>query len=351
MEKQNLLLFNISTDSKNTSLGFAISWINNFSGFYDKVDIVTLHKGDVSNLNKNVNVHSEEFNNSNRIIRFIKIRRIIKDLINKNSYEFCLSHMSSALVLVAFTIPKFRSTQTIFWYTHRGPESLSKKIILTLATNLSNKIITASQNSFPIKTNKVTPIGHAIDYDSFYKKQISTKSKDFIIISRISRSKNIELSIQGFLNSCYGKTNELRIIGGTITDDDILYQSFLKDKYKNYSNIKFLGVIPHAELSERIKDVGFHINNTTKGFYDKSVLETMASGIINFYNNSDYDRNVHPKYIEHLKFNSTESDLSKKINLVSNFGNDELLDLIKFSQKRVSEESLSNLHERILKVI
>jgi hypothetical protein len=77
----------------------------------------------------------------------------------------------------------------------------------------------------------------------------------------------------------------------------------------------------------------------------------MASGIINFYNNSDYDRNVHPKYIEHLKFNSTESDLSKKINLVSNFGNDELLDLIKFSQKRVSEESLSNLHERILKVI
>jgi hypothetical protein len=28
-----------------------------------------------------------------------------------------------------------------------------------------------------------------------------------------------------------------------------------------------------------------------------------------------------------------------------------LLDLIKFSQKRVSEESLSNLHERILKVI
>ena len=35
----------------------------------------------------------------------------------------------------------------------------------------------------------------------------------------------------------------------------------------------------------------------------------------------------------------------------SNFDDDELLDLIKFSQKRVSEESLSNLHERILKVI
>ena len=110
-------------------------------------------------------------------------------------------------------------------------------------------------------------------------------------------------------------------------------------------------MIPHAELSERIKDVGFHINNTSEGFYDKSVLETMASGIINFYTNSDYDRNVHPKYIKHLKFNSTESDLSEKINLISNFDDDELLDLIKFSQKRVSEESLSNLHERILKVI
>ena len=351
MEKQNLLLFNISTDSKNTSLGFAITWINNFSGFYEKIDIVTLHKGDITNLNKNINVHSEELNNSNRIIKFIKLRRIIKDLIHENSYKFCLSHMSSALVLVAFTIPKFRSTQTLFWYTHRGPETLFKKIILNLATKVSNRIITASQNSYPIKSDKVAPIGHAIDYDSFYKKEVSTKSKNFIIISRISRSKNIELSIQGFLKSCYGKSNELRVIGGTITEDDILYQSYLKDKFKNYSNIKFLGTIPHSELNEHIKDVGFHINNTSEGFYDKSVLETMASGIINFYTNSDYDRNVHPKYIELLKFNPTESNLSQKINLISNFGDDELLDLIKFSQKRVSEESLSNLHERILKVI
>ena len=125
---------------------------------------MTLHKGDVTNLNKNINVHCEEFNNSNRIIRFIKIRRIIKDLINENSYKFCLSHMSSALVLVAITIPKFRSTQTLFWYTHKGPESFLKKIILNVATKVSNKIITASRNSFPIKSDKVTPIGHAIDY-------------------------------------------------------------------------------------------------------------------------------------------------------------------------------------------
>ena len=45
MKKNKILVFNISTDSDNTSLGFAIDWLNELSEYYDEVDVVTLNKG------------------------------------------------------------------------------------------------------------------------------------------------------------------------------------------------------------------------------------------------------------------------------------------------------------------
>ena len=63
MTKQKILIFNISTDSNNTSLGFAINWINKFSEYYDEIDVVTLNKGDTRLLNENVNIFSYESEN------------------------------------------------------------------------------------------------------------------------------------------------------------------------------------------------------------------------------------------------------------------------------------------------
>ncbi len=106
-----------------------------------------------------------------------------------------------------------------------------------------------------------------------------------------------------------------------------------------------------SNLSTYIDKTGFHINNTPKGFYDKSVLETLSGGIINFYMNSEYDKNIHPEYLNILKFDGTKDDLTKSINLISKLEKDLLLEIIQFSQEKVKDESLKTLHHRILKVI
>ena len=41
---KKILILNIATDSKDTSLGFAISWLNEFSNNYQEVDVITLKK-------------------------------------------------------------------------------------------------------------------------------------------------------------------------------------------------------------------------------------------------------------------------------------------------------------------
>jgi len=259
--------------------------------------------------------------------------------------------MTTSLTLVSSTIFKFNNLQSILWYTHKGPTTFIKKIVLYLGALFSDRIITASENSFPLRFKKVTSIGHAINYEDFYRSRSNLESKDFLILSRISRSKNIDESIQGFLNSVYGESQNITIVGGPLTKQDVEYESYLKDKYSVYSNIRFAGSIPHLNLSKYIDKTRFHINNTPMGFYDKSVLETLSGGIINFYMNSEYDKNIHPEYINILKFDGTKDDLTKSINLISKLEKDLLLKIIQFSQEKVKDESLKTLHQRILKVI
>ena len=349
MKKEKILIFNISTDSNNTSLGFAVNWINQLSEYYIEIDVVTLNKGATHMLNDNINVYSHD--SINKITKFIEIRKTIKNLLNNNEYKFCLSHMTTSLTLVSSTIFKFNNLQSILWYTHKGPTTFIKKIVLYLGALFSDRIITASENSFPLRFKKVTSIGHAINYEDFYRSRINTESKDFLILSRISRSKNIDESIQGFLNSVYGESQSITIVGGPLTKQDVEYENYLKNKYSVYSNIRFAGSIPHPNLSKYIDKTRFHINNTPKGFYDKSVLETLSSGIINFYMNSEYDKNIHPEYLNILKFDGTKDDLTKSINLISKLEKDLLLEIIQFSQEKVKDESLKTLHHRILKVI
>ena len=350
MNKRKLLILNISTDSKDTSLGFAISWLNEFSKNYLEVDVITLNKGDTSALNENINIY-EINKNKSKLFAVSNFYKTINLLTKKNNYEYCFSHMSAIMMLASYPVLLMRKLKSIFWYTHAGPKNLFNKLILFKASLLASKIITASENSFPLKSKKVTPIGHAIDYKTFYKKIDSFSKKDFAIVSRISKSKNIEESIEGFLNSSASESGSILIIGGPLTNEDEDYYEYLLNIYKEHKNVSFIGPVPHSELVNYLKNVSFHINNTDKGFYDKSVLETSVNGIINFYKNIDYDKIIPSKYQENLKFDGSPSDLSNKISSIFSLDQNEFLEIIEHSQEEIKNESLDTLLKRITRVI
>ena len=352
---KKVLILNISTDSKNTSLGFAISWLNAFAKKFDEVHVVSLSKGSVDELEKNVVISSVDSEHG-KISKVINLFKLINKLTKSNDYDFCLSHMSSLMVIISSPILKMRKIKSIFWYTHKGPDDLFKKIFLLKASIYSNKIFTASKNSFPYKRffnnkSKLHVIGHAIKFDEFFRKITSFRGKDFVIISRISKSKKIDESISGFLNSEKGSSNKLSVIGGPLSTEDEIYYEKLKLKYASYSNITFLGSIPHENLINEISDFSFHINNTEEGFYDKSVLETMTHGLINFYSNSDYDELLPEEYRDKFKFDGTPEKLSKKITDIGNLKLDEINKIINFSQSKLENQSVNNLVERILTII
>ena len=352
---KRVLVLNISTDSKNTSLGFAISWLNAFAKKFDEVHVVSLSKGSDGELDKNVIVSSVD-NELGRISKVIYLFKLINKLTKSNNYEFCLSHMSSLMIIISSPILKIRKIKSIFWYTHKGPNDYLKKLFLLKASIYSNKIITASKNSFPYKKffnnkNKLHVIGHAIKFDEFYRKVNSFDGKNFVIISRISKSKKIDESISGFLSSQKGSSHKLSVIGGPLSSEDKIYFEKIKLKYASHENISFLGSMPHKNLINEISDFSFHINNTEKGFYDKSVLETMSYGLINFYSNSDYDELLPEEYKDKFKFDGTPESLSNKISDIGNLKKDEIIKIINFSQSKLEKQSVNNLVERVLTII
>ena len=352
---KKVLVLNISTDSENTSLGFAISWLNAFAKKFDEVHVVSLSKGSNDELEKNVVVSSID-NELGGISKIINLFKLINKLTKTNKYEFCLSHMSSLMVIISSPILKIRKIKSIFWYTHKGPNDYLKKLFLVKASIYSNKIITASKNSFPYKRffnnkSKLHVIGHAIKFNEFFRKVNNFDGKNFVIISRISKSKKIDESISGFLSSQKGSSHKLSVIGGPLSSEDEIYFEKLKLKYASYENISFLGSMPHKNLINEISDFSFHINNTEEGFYDKSVLETMSHGLINFYSNSDYDELLPEEYQDKFKFDGTPEGLSNKISDIGNLKKDEIIKIINFSQSKLKKQSVSNLVERVLTII
>ncbi len=351
MNNKKLLFLNLAVDDKDVSLGFANTWIEQFSLKFEKIDIITLNKStDSVGKNNNVNIYGlVKSDKSSKLGKLLKIRKIIKDLTSTNKYDLCFSHMSPLLLLIT----KIFCTNTIpsvLWYTHPKPKELSKRTVLILALLFSNKVVTASKSSFPYNSGKVNVIGHAIDYELFLNKREKVINKEFVIISRISKSKNLEVAIDGFLNSKF-KNNNIAVVGDAVTNEDENYKNKLTKKYSNNKNVTFLGKITHKELPNLISNYSYHINATPKGFYDKSVLEAISAGLFSFYSNEDYNKHFKKESNIYTKFELNKNSLSEVLDLVYEKEEKSILRIIKSSQLSVSKESIQSIYDRVIDVV
>ena len=258
--------------------------------------------------------------------------------------------MSPLLIVLTRIYSKNKNIPRVLWYTHPKPKELSKRVILQLGLFFSNKVVTASNFSFPYKSKKVNTIGHAIDYELFQSKRNSLLNKDFIILSRVSQSKNIELALDSFLNSKF-KNNTITIVGDSVTSQDKEYKKFLKNRYKNNDNVIFKGKVPHNSLPTVLSNYSFHINTTALGFYDKSVLETLSAGLFNFYSNTDYNKLFSEDMITFTNFKLNKSSLTDNLNAVYDLKEETLLEIVKLGQKNASDESIETIFDRVITTI
>ena len=345
-----LLILNLGVDSENTSLAFTQKWINDISINYDAVDVLTMKVGSTYQLNKNVNLYfiNDQNTNYTKIYQLRKLNKLTRKLIKNNNYTHCFAHMAPMQHLVAKFYLIQKNIKTTLWFTHSGPKFGIKWLILWFSSSLANNIVTASKHSFPFRFKKVKSIGHGINFDNFFIERKTFQLKNISILSRVSKSKNIENTIDNIIKCKNFENINIDVIGGTLNIDDESYLNELLIKYKNFKNINFLGKQPHAKLPELLKKYDVNINNAQKGFFDKAVLETCAAGIINFYRSEDFDFLYSENLQNILKFD--KNNLFEKIDDLDSFNKDEILRNIETAQKQSKNHSTNNIVKNLIDI-
>ena len=178
-----LLILNLGVDSENTSLAFTQKWINEISLNFDSVDVLTMKVGKNYQLNKNVNLHfiNDQNTNHTKIYQLKKLTKVTRKLIENNNYTHCFAHMAPMQHLIAKFYLVRKNIKSTLWFTHSGPAFGIKWLILWFSSMLANNIVTASKNSYPFKFKKVKCIGHGINYEIFFEERTTLKNNMFPI--------------------------------------------------------------------------------------------------------------------------------------------------------------------------
>jgi glycosyltransferase involved in cell wall biosynthesis len=73
-----------------------------------------------------------------------------------------IAHMSTLFLLAAAPLAKPLRIPLVLWYTHWAAHPT-----LPLADRLASAVVSVDRASYPLKSDKLVPVGHAIDVDAF----------------------------------------------------------------------------------------------------------------------------------------------------------------------------------------
>lgn len=293
--KKSILIITQKVDKNDPVLGFFHTWILEFSKKLEKVNVICLEKGEY-NLPENVKVFSlgkeEGVNRLKYLYRFYKY--IWQE---RNNYDSVFVHMNPEYVLLGGLFWRFLGKRIYLWYTHKAVN-----LKLKIATFFVHTILSASKESFRLKTDKLKIVGHGIDLNVFYPADIFPQEVHIISVGRISPTKNYE----PFLEAIYLLAQETKkpfkvsIVGGPVSISDGIYLKKLHNycKSKKIEHIiSFVGPISYREVSNFYRKGTIFVNLSNTGSLDKAVLEAMACGLSVVTSNEAFQNLIDSKYI------------------------------------------------------
>ncbi len=305
-----IIILNLSTDEKNTVLGFTTKWIEKLSKNFSKIFVLTMQEGEY-HFNNKVTVF-EIKKGKFRIFTFYWL--LIKILL-QNKITGCFAHMTPLQHNLAFPLFFIFKVKTLLWYEH-GKITNTLKI----ANLLCNRSVSASVRNF--KSNKKHFVtGHGIDTELFYPISKFENKKLFKIkyVGRISKIKRIDilLKLMKELASIKEINFSLKIIGDVIDQNSNNYYLSLKD-YINSQNLKnkitFQKGLHRNELNEEYNQADLVISTSETNSLDKVLLEAMACETLILTSNPSFSNVLQNKKVTNCYCKSNKiSDLKNAI--------------------------------------
>ncbi len=357
-------------DADDALAGFTYNWVKKFGENVGELKVICLEKGNVEGLPANVEVFSlGKESGAGKLKKLWNFHKLAKQIVPQVDGVFC--HMNPIYTIVVAPYSKYYHKKIVSWYTHKAVTWE-----LRLVNLLADKIVTASEKSFRLKSKKVEAIGHGIDTDVFrpheeinkiplnppFPKGEKEESSPFgkggqggfyndkfriISVGRISPVKDYDTLIEAInilVNEKGIKDIEVEIAGDAPLESQKNYFQALKDRVRDYNLqgvVKFVGWISNKLIPDFYRSGDLFINLSGTGSVDKAVLEAMSCGLLVLTSNEAYGTILEAKYLVSA---AEPLQLAEKILTLKNSGGDRKL----LRQIVVENHNLNNLIGKVL---
>ena len=364
----NLLVFNLAVDADDPLLSFSSQWINRLAACYERIDVVTMRAGRLITA-ENVHVHSVgKEKGYSEFQRALEFYRILSTLRRERAYAACFAHMMPLFAVMG--APLLIGVPITLWYAHRQAHR-----VLRLATGVSRRVVSATAESFPLKTEKLRIIGHGIDTAFFAPisaenqaiptpfKPISTdKNTDFqpnsnaISTQIVQVARLTPIKHQGTLiRALVGVPDAQAIFVGDVPPDvDSAYRRELEALVRDLGlteRVRFVGNQAPEAVRDWDRQAAIAVNLSPRGLFDKAALESMAVGVPTMVGSAAFDDLVEDSRLKVHDLDDPRT-LAQQINDLLALPEDERRSIGASLRQRVIEaHSLDHLIGRLVNVL
>lgn len=265
-------------DEEDPVLSHQIQAVSELNKSFEKVSVLT---GKIGKYVKTdgVEVYSSGWVQDKKIQNIIYFYFTFFKVLFREKPDAVFSHMTDVQSFLIFPILKLLRLKHYLWYAHK---TYSPWLRLTLPWLTG--VFTSTPGSFPLKIEKLYPVGQAIRHQDFPMRSFNNdySFNKLIHVGRFDSAKNIHLLIEAASQFKINFPNLiLTLIGSPSNKFENLYAEKIKFDYSDFETNKslfFFEKITRENVSQMLLDNEIFIH-AYKGSLDKTLLEATLSGL------------------------------------------------------------------------
>jgi glycosyltransferase involved in cell wall biosynthesis len=270
----NLLVFNYAVDETHPVLAFAVPLLRELAGRFEHVDVLTMYEGP-HHLPPNVKVWSAGRERGySRLRRVLAFYRAALRILRERRIDVCFVHMNHVFAPLFWPLARLRRIPMLLWYAH-GTVSMN----LRVAHRAVDKVISATPESFRIRSTKTEFIGHGVD-TALFTPAPRHGGEELVIVTagRVGPVKQIDVIIDA-LRDWRGARWRFEIAGAPTSPQEEAYAQRLVSETRG-EPVQWLGTLAAPELARVLRRADVFVSVSGTGSLDKALLEAAASGTL-----------------------------------------------------------------------
>lgn len=274
----NLLISNYSMNFSNPIFAHQIEAVIALANKFESITVIS-HEVDKKSLNQlpsNVKVIEAKWIEEKHLKNSLIYLKTLRQILAQNKIDLVFFHMTEVSACLSLFLLKRRKIKSVLWYAHN-----SKSIYLKIFHRFGELVLTSTDGSNPIKSEKVLQIGQSINTNVFKFQKRMIKKEKFVYAGRVDLSKGIEEMINVLIIfQQYYKNLKFDIYGhSTNPEYRIKIENIIREANNMFSKtwIRLHEPVIRENLNEIFYKSDCFLHNFT-GSLDKVILEAASCG-------------------------------------------------------------------------